>query len=292
MQELDFISAEGVISLVQEDLSSFDANNQLDPGRWYPWIRKVVSDLGIACLEYKHALLWVKNYKVEIPCDFYILDSAFLVNQSCCGPDKGIIHYQGRKIIWDDTTTSCAVPGKECNNSCEYLTCELDKFNEVTVREYVMGLPYTYTLPTMFPLYVNQRVSKGWCLPKSICFGSTSKHEITITNGEMYTNFDEGLVLFNYYAYPVDENNLPKIPDHPKYKMAIEYFLKWKTLEKLWINNDDMGVAQKMTYFKDQFENNYYPDAEYFSKLQSMSATTDMIRNNRRRFQIFQLTQR
>jgi hypothetical protein len=53
-----------------------------------------------------------------------------------------------------------------------------------------------------------------------------------------------------------------------------------------------MGVAQKMTYFKDQFENNYYPDAEYFSKLQSMSATTDMIRNNRRRFQIFQLTQR
>lgn len=88
MQELDFISAEGVIALVQEDLSSFDANNQLDPGRWYPWIRKVVSDLGIACLEYKHALLWVKNYKVEIPCDFYILDSAFLVNQSCCGPDK------------------------------------------------------------------------------------------------------------------------------------------------------------------------------------------------------------
>lgn len=292
MQELEFVSAESLIALVQEDLSSFDANNQLDPGRWYPWIKKVVSDLGIACLEYKHALLWVKNYKVQIPCDFYIMDSAFLVSTDCCGPEKGIIHYQGRSIIWDDTTTSCAVPADQCNNSCEYLTCELNTFNEVTVREYVKGLPYTYTMPTMFPLYVNQRVSKGWCLPKSVCFGSTSKHEITINNGEMYTNFDEGLVLFHYYAYPTEENGLPKIPDHPKYKMAIEYYLKWKTLEKLWLNNDDQGVQQKMLYFKNEYENNAYPDAEYFSKLQSMSAHMDMIKNNRRRFQVFQLTQR
>jgi len=292
MQELDFIDADSLVALVQEDLSSFDANNQLDPGRWYPWIKKVVSDLGIACLERKHGLLWVKDYQAQIPCDFYILDSAFLVNQSCCGPDKGIIQYQGRSIIWDDTETSCAVQGAECGNSCEYLTCQLDKFNEVTVREYVMGLPYTYTLPTMFPLYVNQRVSKGWCLPKSICFGSTSKHEVTIQNGVMSTNFDSGLVLFTYYAYPTNESGLPKIPDHPKYKLAIEHYLKWKVLEKLWLNNDDMGVQQKMMYYKNEFENNSYPDAEYMSKLASMTSMIDTIRNNRKRFDVFQLTQR
>lgn len=292
MQELNFIDADSLIALVQEDLSSFDSNNQLDPGRWYPLIKKVVSDLGIACLEYKHGLMWVKNYKAEIPCDFYILDSAFLVNTDCCDSTKGIIHYQGRSIIWDDTETSCAVQGAQCNNSCEYLTCELETFNQVTVREYVKGLPYTYILPTFFPLYVNQRVSKGWCLPKSICFGANSKHEVTINNGEMTTNFEDGVVLINYYAYPYSENGLPKIPDNPKYKLAIEHYLKWKILEKLWLNNDDMGVQQKMLYYKNEFENNSYPDAEYYSKLASMSTMMDTIRNYRNRFNIFQLIQK
>jgi len=292
MQELEFISADSLIALVQEDMASFDANNQLDPGRWYPWIKKVISDLGISCLEYKHGLIYLKNYKGEIPCDFYIMDSAFLVNTDCCTPDNGIIHYQGRSIIWDDTSTSCAVQGSDCSGSCDYLTCELDTFNQVTVREYVQGLPYTYTISTFFPLYVNQRVSSGWCLPRSVCFGSTSKHEVTISNGEMFTNFQDGIVLFNYYAYPTDENGLPKIPDHPKFKLAIEHYLKWKILEKLWLNSDTPGVGDKLKYYKNEFENNSYPDAEYFTKLASMSAMTDTIRNNRNRYNVMQLTQR
>lgn len=293
MQQINFISADSLIALVSEDLSAYEANNLLDPGRWYPWIKKVVSDLGISCFEYKHALLWVKNYKAVLKPDFYILDSAFLVKDKDCQTNsKGIIQYQGRSIIWDDTTTSCAIQGSECGNTCDYLTCEVNKFNEVTVREYVMGLPYEYSMPSMFPLYVNQRLSKGWCLPKSICFGSKSKHEINITNEEVYTNFDEGVILLNYYAYPMDENGLPKIPDHPKFKLALEHYIKWKILEKLWLNGDDMGVQQKMIYYKNEFENNSYPDAEYFVKLQSYSATMDQIRNNRVRFNYAQLIQK
>lgn len=293
MQALNFIPADTLIATIKEDLSSYDANNLLDPGRWYPWIKKIVSDLGIACLEYKHALLTVENYRVDMPCDFYILDSAFLVSDKCCGPDgKSIIQYQGRSIIWDDTTTACASPDPSCDNGCENKTCSLNEFNEVTVREYVDGLPYTYTLPTIFPLYVNQRLSKGWCLPKSICFGSTSKHEINISNGELYTNFETGLVLLNYYAYPYDEEGLPKIPDDPKVKLALEQYIKWKALENMWVNNDDMSAQQKMVYFKNEFQTNTYPDAEYVAKLTAMSEMTDMIRNARHRFDVFQLTQK
>lgn len=295
MQALNFVPAESLFAGIQDDLSSFDANNQLDPGRWYSWVKKVVADLGIACLEYKHALLYVDNYKsAELPCDFYILDSAFLVKNDCCAPDGSIIHYQGKSIIWDDTTTACATPDPACNDGvtgCDFRTCSLNEFNEVTVREYVNGLPYTYTMSSYFPLYVNQRLSKGWCLPKSICFGSNSKHEVNIdTNtNTLYTNFPTGLVLLNYYAYPYDEHGLPKIPDTPKVRLAIEQYIKWKTLEKLWVNNDDMGVQQKMMYFKNEFEQNSYPDAEYEAKLTPMSEMMDMIRNNRQRFTVFQL---
>jgi len=294
MQILNFIPADSIIASVQEDLSSFDANNQLDPGRWYPWIKKVVSDLGIGCFEYKHALVWIKNFKGKLECDFHILDSAFLVQDECCGgqaPSRGPIHYQGRSIIWDDTTTSCANQEPDCEG-CDFRTCSLDTFNEVTVREYVQGLPYTYQVPVYFPLHVNQRVSKGWCLPHSVCFGSSSKQEITINNGEIFTNFEEGIILLNYYAYPYDENGVPKVPDNPKFKLAIEQYLKWKVLENLWVNNDDMGVEKKMGYFKNEFEQNSYPDAEYYSKLQSMSEHMDMARNNRKRFNCFQLIQK
>lgn len=293
----DFVPADQIIALVQEDLSSFDANNQLDPGRWYPMIQKVVSDLGISCYEYKHALLWVKDYKsMDFPCDFYILDSAFLVKDDCDFTQKGIVQYQGRSIIWDDTTTACATTEDCIDPCCEFRTCELSKFNEITVREYVRGLPYTYNFPMMYPLYVNQRVSKGWCLSQSICFGSKSKHEITINSQgnrkQLFTNFEDGLVLINYYAYPYDDNGLPKIPDSPKVQLAVEHYIKWKALENLWLNGDAPAVQQRMMYFKNEFENNSYPDAEYVAKLTSMNAAMDMVRNARNRLNVYQLIQK
>lgn len=293
--EVNFVSADRLIATVQEDLAAYDANNQIDPGRWYPWIRKVVSDLGIACLEPKHALIWIKNYTGKLECDFYIMDSAFWVQDSCCGgmaPPQGPIHYQGRSIIWDDTTTACAKVETDCEGSCDFRTCALETFNEVTVREYVQGLPYTYSVPIVFPLRVNQRVSKGWCLPKSICFGSTALEELTISNGEIFTNFAEGIILLNYYTYPYDEKGLPKIPDGPKFFLALEQYIKWKSFENMWINNDDMGAEKKMLYFKTEFQTNSYPDAEFLVKLTSASAMIDIARNNRARYNHYQLIQK
>lgn len=295
MQVLNFIPSQSLIASIQEDFSSYDANNQLDPGRWHPWIKKVVSDLGVGALEYKHSLVYIRDYHGPIDCDFQVLDSAFMIKEECCDgtpPACGPVHYQGRSIIWDDTTTSCAEAVPDCDDCQEFRTCSIDRFNEITVREYVQGLPYTYYMPYGELLSVNQRLSKGWCLPKSICFGSRSKNEINIANGEVYTNFKEGLVLLNYYAYPVDEKGLPKIPDNPKFKLAIEHYLKWKIMENLWINNDDMAVQNKMMYFKNEFQNVSYPDAEYLVKLTSFDAMIDISRNNRRMFDWAMLTQK
>lgn len=298
MQILNFISSESLIASIQEDLSAYDANNQLDPGRWHPWIKKVATDLGLEAFEYKHALVFIKDYHGPLECDFQVLDSAFWVTDKCCGglfPPQGILQFQGKSIIWDDTTTSCAEQVPDCpagESGCDFRTCSLEKFNEVTVREYVQGLPYTYYVSIGAPLAVNQRVAKGWCLPHSICFGSTSKQEITIANGEVFTNFQEGIVLLNYYTYPVDERGVPKIPDNPKYKLAIEHYLKWKILENLWVNNDDMAVEKKMLYFKNEFQTNSYPDAEYYAKLTSFDAVIDIARNNRTRFNWAQLIQK
>lgn len=297
MSDFRFISSASLIASIQEDLSSFDANNQLDPGRWYPWIQKVISDLGIACYEPKHELVYVKEHKGQIEhCGFYVLDSAFLVREECCGgiaPTEGPIHYQGRNIIWDDTTSACSFPAPDCEGGCEFRTCQIDSFNEITVREYVRGLPYTYQVPLLHPLYINQRVAKGWCLPHSICFGARSMEEITITRGEVFTNFEKGVILLNYYVYPYGEDGLPQIPDNPKIKLAVEQYIKWKALENMWVNGDDtVGVQQKMMYFKNEFETQSYADAEYYVKLTDFDGIIDIARNMRKRFNVFQLLQK
>ena len=297
MDTFNFVPSDQLIASVLEDLSSYDANNQLDSGRWHPWIQKVVADLGIAAFKPQHALVYIKNYQGDLPCDFVVLDSAFLVQDKCHYFQNGIVNYQGRSIIWDDTTSACAYQTKDDCNGCEFRTCETNSFNEVTLREYVKGLPATFMFPTLFPLHVNKRVSKSWCLPSSICFGSRHKQEITIANKTVYTNFEEyegetPIILLNYYAYPLDENKLPMIPDNPKVQLAVEHYIKWKAFENMWVNNDDMAVEKKMSYFKNEFEQNSYPDAEYLVKLTSMNTMMDNIRNTRHSLDGFQLIQK
>jgi len=297
MDIINFISSDRLLSQIQEDLSSYDANNQLDPGRWYDFIKKIVSDLGIYCYERKYELVWLKNSTGKLPCNFQVLDSAFMVSTTeClngCPPGEGPLHFQGKSIIWNDTTTACAFQDTKCNEGCEdYRTCTVNSFQEITVREYVRGLPYTYSLPLIYPLHINRRNSKSWCLPHSICFGSKAKDEISIANGTVYTNFDEGVVLLNYYAYPYDDEGLPMIPDNPKIQLAVEQYIKWKAFEILWTNGDDAGAQSKMLYFKNEFQTTSYPDAEYYVKLTSMSDMMNMARTNRRRLSIYQLIQK
>lgn len=66
--------------------------------------------------------------------------------------------------------------------------------------------------------------------------GTTGVTEFTyrIQNGVITTSFDEGLVEVAYKALPVDEDGYPLIPDNPKYKFAVEYFILFRFLEPLW----------------------------------------------------------
>jgi hypothetical protein len=117
-------------------------------------------------------------------------------------------------------------------------------------------------------------------------------NEITINNGEIFTNFVDGIVLLNYYTLPVDENGLPMIPNVPKIQLAIDQYIRWKAFENLWINNDDMASQAKMVYYKTEFQTNSYPDAEYWVKLTSFDAMIDISKNNRRRYNWAQMVRK
>ena len=53
-----------------------------------------------------------------------------------------------------------------------------------------------------------------------------------IYNGYIYVDFDEGYVLLKYYAFPIDEEGWPMVPDNPFFIGAVEHYLRYMIGQK------------------------------------------------------------
>ena len=70
-----------------------------------------------------------------------------------------------------------------------------------------------------------------------------------INNGYIFTSFDSGSIIINYYGLLVDEENKPLIPDEQYFLSAIEAYLKFKIGEKLyWLRKIVMGEYQMLEH--------------------------------------------
>lgn len=58
-----------------------------------------------------------------------------------------------------------------------------------------------------------------------------------INHDYIFTSFQEGAVELAYYAFPVDDNGLPLVPDDVMYLRAIEAFITERIARKLMIQN-------------------------------------------------------
>ncbi len=66
--------------------------------------------------------------------------------------------------------------------------------------------------------------------------GYTDK-SYTINQDYIFTSFQKGFIELAYYAFPVDDNGLPLIPDDVTYLRAIESFITERIARKLWIQD-------------------------------------------------------
>jgi len=65
----------------------------------------------------------------------------------------------------------------------------------------------------------------------------TSYRDVTyeLNDNYIFTSFKDGAkVLFSYYAYPVDKEGFPMIPDNIKFREACAAFLRYKIDYKAW----------------------------------------------------------
>ena len=70
-----------------------------------------------------------------------------------------------------------------------------------------------------------------------------------VQSGVMTTSFEEGWVEMAYQAIATDEDGFPLVPDNEDFKLAVEYYIRYRVLEPLW----EMGkVADKVFNRVDQ----------------------------------------
>lgn len=108
------------------------------------------------------------------------------------------------------------------------------------VRDYTTKIPLRYDNDTFF-------TSKN--SPKMVSHTDQSY----IINGDyIFTSFDKGLLEISYYAFPVDAEGLPLIPDDVTYIRAIEAFITERIARRLMLQ-DKMSADKYAFLAKDWY---------------------------------------
>lgn len=98
-----------------------------------------------------------------------------------------------------------------------------------------------------------------------------------IKSGVITTSFKDGYVEIAYQAIETDEDGFPLVPDNQDFQLAVEYYIRYRTLEPLW----EMGkIADKVFNRIDQLKSWYIGAAQsdmQFSNMDHVEAAMNSI---------------
>lgn len=295
--EYNLVSTEELFGKIQENLSSYTANGLLDIGRFYSEINLIINKLGIAAYTMKDAIVKLDNFKTELPCDFYLLDSAWLCDEN---PSFSFpIQQKQNVVLYTETTSETVCAENNCIETgfvIETDCCNSSRdVNKVTVKEFVMGQvdkTYTYKRPILLNLRQKKSIVNT-CTKDCKNLFSNSPYEINIVNqGDsrfLYSTLDKPIILLKYYAYPIEEESgLPLIPDVPIIQRAIEYHLMYTFFYTTWLNNDDVNLERKLQDLEIK-RDQYLREAINYSKTPSFTKMVELARRGRRKFTAYEL---
>ncbi len=143
------------------------------------------------------------NYRIELPCDFHTLQAIAV---------DGYPAYPATNQFHELMDGACC--------GFDNISPELqDIFYEDYVGELISIGPYSpQALPLNNPSSTNSQVT------------------FTMNNNYVTFNVETGKACIAYFAFPVDNEGFPIVPDDTKYKMAVTKYLIMKIDYRLWRN--------------------------------------------------------
>lgn len=276
-----FKSAEYIYAKIKREFQSFGYVNLLDDSDFPLYTAEVLKKLGNGAYKEEQAIVLIKNGKGQLPIDFKNIYAAYKCHH--CNHDDHLQILQRRSVFENKIT---------CNTLCRNTGCVLECENEqeivqrVTVREYVNDTVYNHQYEHFHLLKLSPDI-KEHCSDNCINIHGSFEHgrhhhgdEINIINNCIYTNFHDGDIYLQYYAFPQDENGLPMVPDCIEVEKAIEWYIKSQILLNFWFT-DDLSNAQSKWQKAEEEYNKWMGEARYIGRLPAFSTLVNSIRNQR-----------
>jgi len=276
-----------MIAEVKNYLKVYDNQGLLDILSISNWMKTAIKEFGGNIMENHQTTLIVENGRAKLPDNFWALKAAVKCEQEGCFEEEQKTEKHAQSVVSYLEYTDIAdyynfLAGRPCkaDGDSRYIT-------ETLVFETKAGnTPFTFYYKNPKVLALKQHTYTTRCATDCINIGATSEFEISIDEKHNYlhTNFNSGFVTLLYRGLPSDERGDLVVPetDRDSLKEYIIYNSVVKTLEMLWLAEDDQNIINKLQYFKSQ-------EKEYFYKAKSDTVSkgavgwkTRLVNNNRR----------
>lgn len=185
------------------------------------WIYSAMEDIRVPA-QYigRKARLLVADYRTILPCDYH-KEVQVAGSFGGCSPfpmrnATNTFHSSLLDCNWDDAWRDLAADTSSTSNA------EIEPIGEDIAGNPVYEL---FSQSDNFALNDSNVVSGGISLDDA-----TYK----INENYIFTNFKDGYIYISYYAFPIDDEGYPLIPEDEKYKKAVKAFIRLKIDYLLW----------------------------------------------------------
>lgn len=256
-----FKSASFIFSKIKRELSSLHGVGKIDEADFALYTAEVLKELGCANYKESEAILTVKDGKANLPKDFMLLYAAYKCHKST--DEINELHFQRGYFLLNDIT--CEVLGQ--SNKCKLDCGEFDKvLQKITVREYVgndVCRVRGWEVSNLLTLSPNVH---DLVIEHSPNFHHSCADEISISDGQVFTNFKKCDIFLQYYAFPFDEDGAPMIPDIIQVEKAVEFYIKYQLFLNYWLDGSVPDIQNKLGKLE-QLYKEALGEAKFINKL-------------------------
>lgn len=265
----DFVSAEEVYSKVKRRLRSYSITNIISESEFPTYTYEVLSKLKNGAYKESEALLPVVDYKTTLPEDFKTLHAAYK-----CKPmfyKVGENQLQSESVIYNDITREII-----CTSECGDNATVLDSY---TIKQYYNEGLLDYKVSDKQLLRLSPNV-KDKCSEDCMNINASSSYEITIKGKTILCNFTDDYIYLLYYGMPVDQYNIPLIPDIEEFKKALEWYIIYQVTLDWWMNNEAPDIQAKWQKAEMEY-NDAMAAIRHLNRLPSFNRSINYARNKR-----------
>lgn len=272
------LSSEIIIGNVKSFLSSYDAVELIEDSDLYNWIMWVINRLGVGVKEERELIAQVKNYKVALPSYF---DTLWCIH--CCDLCEGIpkthdIEFS-HKTVYEKRMFY--------NDGDCYIRRDEDPTIVTETWTYKVKDDITTKYCNRKPLSLGRGIDKKRIHHDCMNLYNRCENEFTLDSKNLYFNFTDRFIHLQYFATPFDENGYPLVVEDEYVMKAIEDYLIFKCLQKIFINGL-VDVKERMVYFEQQ-SNKSLGEALFNQKLDTFNSFVKTGRDKPKHLEIFNL---